>query len=67
MLRMLTEARGNDEYTIHLTNRVSKVTSFFARNRKGKRYVVNVREKAMPSLMIELADELPGKLRPVKI
>ena len=67
MLRMLTDARGKDEYTIHLTNRVSKATSFFTRNRKGKRYVVNVREKGMPSFMIELADELPSKLRPAKL
>lgn len=53
MLKMLTEARGAAEYTIHLTNKVPAVKKFFDTDLpKGRKYKVVVREDGKPSVSV---------------
>jgi beta-lactamase superfamily II metal-dependent hydrolase len=55
MLKMLTEARGAAEYTIHLTNKVADVKRFFDKDRpKGRKYKVVYREDDKPSVSVAL-------------
>jgi hypothetical protein len=55
MLKMLTEARGAAEYTIHLTNRVADVKTFFDTDLpKGRKYKVIYREDDKPSVNVAL-------------
>ncbi len=55
MLKMLTEARGAAEYTIHLTNRVADVKTFFDKDLpKGRKYTVVYREDDKPSVTVAL-------------
>ena len=55
MLGMLTRARGADEYTIHLTNRVPAAEKFFKADRpKGRKYDVVYRADDAPSVTIAL-------------
>jgi beta-lactamase superfamily II metal-dependent hydrolase len=55
MLKMLTEARGAAEYTIHLTNKVADVKKFFDKDLpKGRKYKVVYREDAEPSVSVAL-------------
>jgi hypothetical protein len=45
MLRMLAEARGADEYVVHLTNRVAAAEAFYEADLpKGRRYRVVYRD-----------------------
>jgi hypothetical protein len=62
-LQMLTEARGGDEYTIHLTNLPGpphKAKKFFAEDRAAndRKYEVVVREPGALSLRVELGEPL---------
>lgn len=65
-LEMLTEARKNEEYTMHFTNREGKndlgpkLRRFFDIGEKGKgrRYTVRYREESSPSLVIDLMDKV---------
>lgn len=53
MLAMLTEARGNAEYTVHLTNRTAPAVEFFERDRpKGRKYHVVFRDDGEPSVRV---------------
>lgn len=55
MLRMLTRARGNAEYTIHLTNRVAAAEAFFEADRaQGRRYQVVNRADDASSVTVRL-------------
>lgn len=55
MLRMLASARGNAEYTIHLTNRVPSAEQFFEADRpNGRRYKVVYRADNTPSITVPL-------------
>ena len=55
MLRMLTTARGKDEYTIYLTNHVPAVDKFFeADQAKGRNYDVVYRSAAALSVTVPL-------------
>lgn len=59
-LVMISEARGQDEFTIHLTNREQRLEDFFAAEKqKGKKYQVIFREDddEVP-LRIDLSDPL---------
>lgn len=59
-LKMIAEARGNDPYTVHLTNSIPRVTTF-AKNLKsaGKRAVYRVRKAQDLSLRVDLEQPLP--------
>lgn len=53
MLQMLTRARGDAEYTIHLTNRVAAAEEFFKADRpQGRRYQVVYRADDAPSVAV---------------
>ncbi|HVQ77198.1 MAG TPA: hypothetical protein VMT79_16855 [Candidatus Binatia bacterium] len=53
MLTMLTGARGNAEYTVHLTNRTAPAVEFFERDRpKGRKYHVVFRGDGEPSVRV---------------
>lgn len=63
---MLSEARGSDEFTIHLTHRVlpreekdpEKLLKFFEKDReRGKKYQVVSRDDDALSLKVDLGDE----------
>jgi hypothetical protein len=55
MLKMLTEARGAAEYTIHLTNKIPGVKKFFDEDLpKGRKYKVVYREDDAPSVSVAL-------------
>ena len=64
MFKMLSEARGQDEYTIHLTNGVlpkdekpRKLLDFFKRERTaGKRYEVVIRKSDAISIQVDLGE-----------
>jgi hypothetical protein len=54
-LRMLSEARGKDRFTIHLTNREDRLDKFFAREReKGKKYDVVFRDPDSFGIQVSL-------------
>ncbi|UCG88019.1 MAG: hypothetical protein JSW71_05595 [Gemmatimonadota bacterium] len=53
--QMLSDARGQQQYTIHLTNREQRLVNFFRRERRrGRRYGVAFRRADRPSLRIDL-------------
>jgi beta-lactamase superfamily II metal-dependent hydrolase len=57
-LQMISEARGKDKFTIHLTNREKRLDTFFAsEKKKGKKYKVVYRDPKSLSLWIDLGDE----------
>jgi len=57
-LQMISEARGNDKFTIHLTNREARLDKFFASEKaKGKKYDVAFRDPKQLSLKVELGDD----------
>ena len=60
MLEMLSEARrGEDNFTVHLTNPEARLQTFFAAEEsRGRAYAVNFRDTQKPSLKIELGDTL---------
>jgi hypothetical protein len=58
-LQMLSDARGQDPYTIYLTNTLPRLVKFFKEEKqKGKKYKVVFRDENKPSLQINLGDAL---------
>ena len=58
-LQMISEARGKDKYTVHLTNKEPRLTKFFAsEKKKGKKYDVVFRDAKALSLWVDLGDAL---------
>jgi beta-lactamase superfamily II metal-dependent hydrolase len=59
-LKMISDARGSDKFTIHLTNKKPKeVMDFFkAEKKKGKKYNVVFREDDALSVKIDLGEPL---------
>jgi hypothetical protein len=64
-LRMISDARGTDTFTLHLTNRDGKddlgpkLEEFFAgEKKKKKKYKVNFRDDAKPSLKVDLLEKV---------
>lgn len=55
-LEMLSEVRGSDTYTVHLTNPVPHAVTFYDadKNKAGKNYKVNIRDENALSLQIDL-------------
>lgn len=59
-LKMISEARGQDKYTIYLTNKEDRLEKFFAQEKaSGKKYQVKYRQEDSPSIRIDLADAIP--------
>ena len=57
-LQMISDARGNDKFTIHLTNQEKRLDKFFASEKsKGKKYDVVFRDPKELSLWVDLGDE----------
>jgi hypothetical protein len=57
-LRMISEARGKDKFTIHLTNREKRLDDFFKSERKkGKKYNVIFRDPDALSVSVDLGSE----------
>lgn len=57
-LQMISEARGKDKFTIHLTNKESRLDKFFAsEKKKGKKYSVAYRDPKSLSLWVDLGDD----------
>lgn len=57
-LQMISEARGKDKFTIHLTNREKRLDKFFAsEKKKGKKYDVVYRDPKELSLWVDLGDD----------
>jgi hypothetical protein len=57
-LQMISEARGKDKFTLHLTNREKRLDTFFAsEKKKGKKYDVVYRDSKALSLWIDLGDD----------
>ena len=57
-LQMISEARGKDKYTVHLTNRENRLEKFFAsEKKKGKKYDVVFRDEEELSLWVDLGDD----------
>jgi hypothetical protein len=55
-LRMLTEARGKDRYTIWFTNKVTRVENFLSKDsRKGRKYAVVYRDRRAMSIEVDLS------------
>jgi hypothetical protein len=55
MLRMLAEARGQDEYHVYLTNREDRLERFFEADRpRGRRYEVTYRADTARSVSVAL-------------
>lgn len=59
-LKMISDARGSDKFTIHLTNKEPKeMLDFFkAEKKKGKKYNVVFREDDELSIKVDLGDPL---------
>ncbi len=57
-LQMISEARGKEKFTIHLTNREKRLDTFFAsEKKKGKKYDVVYRDPKELSLWVDLGDD----------
>lgn len=57
-LQMISEARGKDKFTIHLTNREKRIDTFFAsEKKKGKKYKLVFRDPKSLSLWVDLGDD----------
>jgi hypothetical protein len=58
-LRMLSEARPDDRFTLHLTNREARLESFFEQETgRGRRYRVVFREPDALSVRVDLGEAL---------
>jgi hypothetical protein len=58
-LKMISEARGQDEYTIHLTNKERRLEKFFHSEKSaGKKYEVRYRDSGQLSIQIDLAEKI---------
>jgi hypothetical protein len=59
MLNMLSEARPDDGFTVHLTNVEPRLTRFFDMEKKaGRKYRVVFRAPDALSLKVELGEKL---------
>lgn len=59
-LEWLCEARGQDKYTLHFTNRLPWFNDFFAAQKAaGKQFTVVYRDDQAKSMFISLGDPLP--------
>jgi hypothetical protein len=57
-LQMISEARGKEKFTIHLTNQEKRLDKFFAsEKKKGKKYNVVYRDPDAFSLWVDLGDD----------
>ena len=57
-LQMISEARGKDKFTIHLTNREKRIEKFVAsEKKKGKKYNVVYRDAKSLSLWVDLGED----------
>ena len=57
-LQMISDARGKDKFTIHLTNREPRLDKFFAdEKKKGKKYDVVFRDPKELSVWVDLGDD----------
>ena len=58
-LQMISEARGQDEYTIYLTNKEARLEEFFAQERASdKKYQVKYRQESSLSIPINLEEAM---------
>lgn len=58
-LKMLSEARGQENYTIYLTNQETRLVEFFKQERAaGKKFQVIFRPQNTPSIHIPLGDAI---------
>ena len=58
-LQMLSDARGQDEFTLYLTNEEPRLTEFFQQEKaKGKQYTAMFRKKDALSISANLGDDL---------
>jgi hypothetical protein len=58
-LKMISDARGQDQFTIHLTNKEKRLLDFFkAEKKKGKKYNVVFRDDNELSLRVDLGEPL---------
>jgi hypothetical protein len=58
-LRMIVEARGLDDYTMHFTNKEPRLVKFFKKEQKsGRKFKVVYRDENKPSIRVDLADPL---------
>jgi hypothetical protein len=58
-LKMLSEARGQEAFTLYLTNQEPRLTVFFqAEKAAGKKYKVVFRKGDSPSVRVDLGDQL---------
>jgi hypothetical protein len=59
-LEWLTEARGQDDYTLHFTNRLPWFDDFFSQQKAaGKKFQVVYRDDQAKSMFINLGDPMP--------
>lgn len=57
-LQMISDARGKDKFTMHLTNREKRLDKFFAaEKKKGKKYDVVFRDPKELSLWVDLGED----------
>jgi hypothetical protein len=57
-LQMISDARGKEKFTIHLTNREQRLDEFFAdEKKKGKKYDVVFRDPNELSVRVDLGDD----------
>ena len=57
-LRLLSETRGDEKITVHLTNRVPHAVAFLDADSKKKGYTVVYRDDDAPSLRVDLGEAL---------
>jgi beta-lactamase superfamily II metal-dependent hydrolase len=58
-LQMISDSRGQDKFTIHLTNKEKRLVDFFkAEKKKGKKYDVVFRDDNELSLRVDLGEPL---------
>jgi hypothetical protein len=58
-LKMLSEARGQEAFTLYLTNQEPRLTAFFHTEKAaGKKYKVIFRKGDAPSVRVDLGDQL---------
>ncbi|HEX2180282.1 MAG TPA: hypothetical protein VHL54_12335 [Actinomycetota bacterium] len=57
-LQLISDARGSDDFTIHLTNRESRLVKFFKDEKaKGKKYGVEFRKPSALSMKLDLGTD----------
>ncbi|HKY38010.1 MAG TPA: hypothetical protein VJN18_18840 [Polyangiaceae bacterium] len=58
-LELLIDSRGQDAYTIHLTNRDPKSVKFLEKAKKGRKFKVIFRDPKQFSVKVELGEAMP--------